>query len=462
MKFYTAFIAVLIFAFTSCSLPSFYQKNYELNKAIETQNYSAADEFMKAHEKKDANGRNRFLYYVNAGTVASLAGKYEESNTYFEKAYIFIEDERKQFLEQGAALLLNPNLSTYFGEDHEVLMIHYYKALNYVHLGDYEKALVECRRLDLRLQALSDKYKSDKKYKKDAFIHTLMGLIYDANNDYNNAFIAYRNAYLIYENEYKELFKLSAPLQLKKDLVRTADLGGLWTERDEYIQEFGIEYERPSADEANAIVIWNNGLGPVKQEWGLNFAIVHNGNGWVSFVNKQHGMSFPFYIGNNDLRAVTWVKAVFPRYVVRPNQFTSAEVIADSEEYPLELAQNINAISNKVLSERMALEMGKSLFRTAMKQAAAYKVGQKREGLGTLMSIVGNASESADTRNWQTLPASISYTRVPVSDSDSSFIVRMKNAEGRNENKKIDIKLNKGQTKIVSINTLQTRNNKLQ
>ena len=64
-------------------------------------------------------------------------------------------------------------------------MIHYYKALNFLKLNDREAALVECKRMNIKLNRLSDKYKSDNKYKKDAFIQILMGIIYDANDDYN-------------------------------------------------------------------------------------------------------------------------------------------------------------------------------------------------------------------------------------------------------------------------------------
>ncbi len=41
--------------------------------------------------------------------------------------------------------------------------------------------------------------KASLRYQHDAFANNLIGLIYDASGDYNNAFIAYRNAYDIYE-----------------------------------------------------------------------------------------------------------------------------------------------------------------------------------------------------------------------------------------------------------------------
>ena len=71
--------------------------------------------------------------------------------------------------------------------------------------------MVECRRMDIQLQVLSSRYRSERKFQRDAFIHTLMGLVYDATHDYNNAFIAYRNAYNIYREDYASLYGVDAP-----------------------------------------------------------------------------------------------------------------------------------------------------------------------------------------------------------------------------------------------------------
>ena len=79
-----------------------------------------------------------------------MMGRYEESNEYFEKGFLFGEDYRKNYLYEVASYLTNPMVTTYKGEDHEHLMLLYYKALNFLKLGKTEEALVECRRLNIR------------------------------------------------------------------------------------------------------------------------------------------------------------------------------------------------------------------------------------------------------------------------------------------------------------------------
>lgn len=439
-------------------MPTFYQRFYDFNKSVSDGKLEAAEKMVKSGQDKMEKSRLRFLFWVNAGMVATMQGKFEESNAYFEKADLFIEDYEKNYLEEGSALLLNPNLSTYQGEDHEKLMINYYKALNYYQMGQYDEAIVECKRMDIRLHQLSDKYKSDNKYKEDAFVHTLMGIIYDATGDYNNAFIAYRNALIIYEDDYARLFKMQVPNQLKYDLVRTADLSGMYDERDRFKDKFGIEYTRPASNRSQAVIIWNNGLGPVKDEWGINFTIVYTKRGWVTFVNDQYQMSFPFYIGeDSDLSGLTWIKVVFPTYVERPLYYTNASVSLGKEEKQLSMVEDVNAISFKVLQERMMLEFSKSLLRVALKQAAAAQVGKENEGLGTALSVLGSITESADTRNWQTLPHSIYYTRLDVQPNHENTIqMDLTNVNGQIDTHSFKIKAREGETIIFPINTMAT------
>ena len=447
---------LLLVILSGCSLPTFYERFYAFNKSVSDGNLQAAEEMLEKNAEKLEKGKLQFLFEVNAGLVLSMQGKFKESNEHFEKADLFVEDFKKKAVQEGAALLLNPNIATYPGEDHEILMINYYKAVNYLQMGDYENALVEARRMNLRLQTLGEKYKSDNKYQKDAFIHLLMGIVYDASGEYNNAFIAYRNALEIYETDYSAMFKLGVPEQLKHDLIRTADLSGLYNERETYKTKFNLNYERPNKEKANLVMLWNNGLGPIKDEWGINFAIIYGSGGWVTFVNEDYGMSFPFYIGDSNLNGLTWIKVVFPKYVERPELFTSAKIIYKDQAHAFNRVEDLNAISFKVLQERMMLEFGKSLLRVAIKQGAAAAAGQENEGLGAALSLLGSASESADTRNWQTLPHSIYYTRIPIDAGNHEFKMHLKTVHGETIEHVIDVNINHEQTLIYPINTMAT------
>lgn len=402
----------------SC-LATYHQQNSRFHKLLAQEQFAEADACL-AKDKRAEQRKTKLLYYLNRGLVTHLMGKYEESNRFFEQAYTTHQDFYTKYLDKALALMLNPTFAEYQGEDHEVLLLHYYKALNFLQLGQYETALVECRRLNIKLNLLSDKYGDANKYRRDAFIHTLMGLVYQANQDYNNAFIAYRNAVEIYQTDYKQLFGLEVPLQLKKDLIYTAYQTGLHDQVARYQKMFSLQYDpaQEPTGYSDALFLWNNGLGPVKEEWALNFAIIPQRGGMVLFYNHELGFAFPFPLPRQDhqkqsLANLKLIRVVFPRYRERPLLYHQGAILtAEGTHYPFEILEDTNAISFQVLRQRMMLEFSTSLLRVALKQLTQHQLSQQNEVLGAVLGGVNFVTEKADTRNWQTIPHSISYARV--------------------------------------------------
>jgi hypothetical protein len=418
-SYYISFLTGLLFISLSSCL-SHYQQNIQFYKNYETGKYKAAEKVL-LHNKKASRQRNKLLYHLNLGMVYAMQGEYKTSNQHFEEAYFLGEDYRKNYLNEVASFLTNPTVTEYKGEDVELLLIHYYKALNFLKMGENQKALVECKRMQIKLNTLSDKYTSDKKYQRDAFIHTLMGIIYEANLDVNNAFIAYRNAVEIYQEDYKEMFGIDVPNQLKQDVMRTAHQIGFHEELRRFEEEFGQKYYPSAVGEGDLVFFWHNGLGPIKSEFSINFLISRRGTN-VYFVNEEFNLYFDFPIplrkDNNDkeydpLGSLSSMRVAFPKYIERPTFYQSAELTWQNQTKPIELVENINDISRKVLRERLVKELSKGLVRLAIKKAQEITLrSNDKDRLASLLSFVNSATEKADTRAWQTLPHSISYTRL--------------------------------------------------
>ncbi len=416
-------IIFIVFSVFTIGCATYYTKNLEFQNYISQGNFDKADKWLDKNDK-DADNKNKLLYYLNRGYVSWIKQNYTESNQYFAVAENVIEDYIKNYWLEALTLVSNPNVKPYKPEDFEVVMVNYFMALNYLQLGKYDDAIVECKRINIKLNQLNDKYKDHKnRYQRDAFAHNLMGIIYESNKDYNNAFIAYRNALEIYETDYKQNFNISTPEQLKQDLLRTAYLTGFQDEVRFYEEKFGISYYYEPNQNGELVFFWLNGFGPYKTESSINFVKVPNSKrGYVTLVNEEYDLSFPLYIGNKSSKEkkafedLRFFRVAFPKYVERKPIYNNARLITHSESYKLEDIQNINDIAFKTLKDRMVREMASAIMRLATKKALEALADEEDEALGTLVNIVNTVTEKADTRNWQTLPYSISYARVPLNE----------------------------------------------
>jgi hypothetical protein len=453
------FIVISLSIVSSCA--TYYQSNFTFNQEFESGQIDKAYKTLQQHSSQ-AHSKKEFLYFVNNGLVLSMMSKYDDSNAYFEKAYFFGEDYRTNYLNEAASYLTNPNFTTYKGEDHEHLLLLYYKAINYLKLGKTDDALVECRRLNIRLQQLSDRYRSKDKYEEDAFIHVLMGITYEIDKDYNNAFIAYRNALRIYKEDYQPMFGVIAPEQLKQDLLRTAWLSGLKDEFALYKDSLRMQsYEYRPNEGGELVFFWHNGLSPIKAEWGIDFIINRQGD-WVYFSNQQLGMTFPFNIGDrssqdrNALANMEIFRVAFPKYVERPPYFSQATLSIDNTDMPLQQLEDVDKIAFKCLQERMGHEFSKALLRVALKKAEEYEVRKQDKTLGSILGAINAITEKADTRNWQTLPHNIYYCRVPLKEGENTLRFTLKGTDGKTADHTFTYNVKKGQTLFHTFSSLES------
>lgn len=451
MNQYLRFLCAALLATSVVGCVTYYQKTILFHEHFVNGELEEANNILDKN-KKASKDKNRLLYFFQKGVVLQMMGQYEESNQYLEQAYIFTEDYRKSYSAEAASILVNPNLKPYVGEDHELVLMHYFKVLNYASLSQYEEALVECRRINNKLNALNDRYENRKnRYKRDAFALNLMGIVYDVSGDVNNAFIAYKNAYEAYRDDYAKYFEVAIPQQLKQDLLRTAYLNGFNQELERYEQEFGRKYQHEKKEGGELLFFWHNGLGPVKDEWSINFAIVKQQGGAVLFVNEELGLSFPFNLssggtGSASLADLKFIRVAFPKYIERRPLFERAELWSGSRKYPIEKAENINAIGFSTLEDRMLRELSNSLLRLAWKQVAEEQMRKENENIGALLSVASMVSEKADTRNWQTLPYSISYARIPLKEGDNALKLKTYSQQQPPSEMELGFKAIKGQT----------------
>jgi len=448
-------LLLLVLAVTGLqSCLSYYQRQLDYQDAIYSRNYLKADKILEKSAKK--KGRNYLLYLLDRGFIYQQLGNYAASNACFLEADILMEDARKNTGSEALALISNPMMKPYQAEDFEIILIHYYLAMNYLQLGNYESALVECRRMNLRLQVLNDKYEKKNRYSCDAFAHLLSGLIYESELDWNNAFIAYRNAYNCYKDVYVEVLGQVIPHQLKKDLIRAAYKTGFYSEQEFYENQFNLKYSPEMSESGSVILFLNYGLGPVKAENSFNFTMLHGAGGMVNFVSDDKTLSFPFYLPPSDkdrgaLGNLQIIRVAFPKYIERKPVYSTVDVRVQEQRYSSEIIENINEIAFKTLEDRMLREMGNSLLRLAVKKGIEHTIRQQDQTLGALAGLAGAITEKADTRNWQTLPYGIRYLRIPLSQGSHIVEVEWEGSSRRHYVDSLNISLNPGEMKFIQL-----------
>lgn len=448
------FLLTIFFLF-ACA--TYYQKRISFQRDFAGGEIDQAKKFLLKEEKKVPT-KDQLLYYLDRGVVEQMLGNYDSSNVYLEKAYIYSQDFRKQFTNDIVGMVANPMLKPYKGEDFEIVLIHYYKAINYIQLGSYNEALVEIRRINIRLNEQSDKYEGKKyRYKEDAFAHLLMGTVYEAQGNINDAFIAYRNAYETYQTVYNE-FGVSAPQQLKSDLLRTAKQIGFNEELRRYEEEFGMQASAVPDSSESLVFFWLNGLVPVKGEISLNLNTTKGGSGGFVFADDQQGISIPFTFSSPDQASkvsdLSFVRLAIPKYNRRDPLITQSHLMVDGKRYQLEEAEDISEIAIANLEDRILKELASSIGRLAVKQAAEEAARQQNENLGVAVSFLNALTEKADTRNWQTLPHSIHYQRIFLKPGNHSLRLVNSYKNGATDTTKINVQMAPDKTTFKTFHSL--------
>lgn len=453
------YILSLLFFMVSCR--SYYDVMQDYHADLDAHDFKGAEKAL-LKSRFLSKKRNKILLYLELGRTLHLHADYDSSNYYFNQADLLM-DEKTQIADASKSVLVNEAITRYKGEDFERVLIHYYKALNYLYLGQNDDALVEAKRINLRLNEIGDKTLwQGRKYKSDALAHLLQAFVYEKLNNYNDAFIAYRNAYELYlKKDSGEYLGSPVPMQLKVDLINAAHKSGFYGERDEYCKAFGLPFESvKDTAKANLIFIWENGLAPVKEQEDIFLFLVKGAGGVLSFSDKSGNITIPIVLPDKDkeklaLSDLQTIHVAFPKYVDVPLYFNYLNIRANGENYRPELTENVAFIARLNLRERFLKEMTYTVSRVTLRKLAELELAKKNEAAGALVGIAGLFVEKADTRNWQSLPAEISYTRVPlVPGRDNKLVLQLNSAMGPS---KTDTLVVPGNNKLhfLNYNTLQ-------
>jgi hypothetical protein len=310
------------------------------------------------------------LYLLDLGLSQHAAGDLEASTKTFLEAEKIAEIKNYSSLaEESAAFLTSDNLLPYKGEEFENVLINVYLAINFALRRDRESALVEARKVDRKIYLLNTEAK--RHYKQNAFVRYLSAVLYEADGEWDNAYIAYKRAYEI-EPQFRPL---------RQDLWRLAALNRMPDEQERWTRELRlspqeIQSARAQPKRGELIVIYQNGISPEKKP-------------------------------NPQIRSL-------PRFYPRSNPISHASIDVDGVRVGnTEKLYDIEATAIQNLEEKYGALIAKKLAGAVTKETIAYGVERETQSplAGFLTRVFFLATNQADLRSWNLLPRDFQIAR---------------------------------------------------
>jgi len=378
---------------------------------FEVGQYDAAiDELKKLVE---ANDNDQLLYLMDLGMVYHSAGRYQQAIDVFLKAdkLAEIKDYTSLSAEAGS-VLLNDDIKPYKGENFEKILINVYLALDYTLLHKWEDALVECRRVNHKLDLMISR--GGLPYEHNSFAKYLAAALFEARRETNDAFVDYRTV-LKWMGDYPYL---GAPL------LRTADRLKASQEFAEFRTKFpSVDKYKIAKNEGEIVLILEQGKSPEKvPSQALRLVPV--------FRKRSYGSDY------------VWL-SVDDKQAARVRTYTLFD---------------IEATAIKELDSRLAGIVAKKIGGVVVKEIVANQVAKqtKSEAAGVLTSLLLHLSDKADLRSWTTLPARLQLARMIVPAGRHDVVLDMVSPFG-SERKGIkrwkDLEVKPGETVFINFRT---------
>lgn len=385
---------VLLLVFTGCHSYVLDNAQIDLRDSFSNGEFERSKALLAGFENKDLyRSKDVVLWNLENGMVYHFAGEYDSSNAYLNQAELDIESNYTKSISRGlAAMLTNDTKLSYDGEPYENIYLNAFKALNFVHLKDWEGALVETRRmsfkmeqLDIKIKGLADAFsKADTTGKADwssgkvniqnsAFAHYLSTVLYAKTGRPDGARIEFEKIGTAFRDQ--ELLGAD----------QSFDLSNL------------EQIKRPES--YNVLLTSFTGQSPIKYQ--NDFRIM------------------------NDLSNGRYLKFSFPSIHLYDTQVYGVRVIVnDDDELPLHLIEEMDLISQEVYKAKEPIIYSRAFLRALLKAGGTNTlqkaIKDENEALGVAAGILSflykEGSEKADLRGWQTLPgqAWMNVVKLPV------------------------------------------------
>ena len=424
---------------------------------------SKSESSIQKLEKKRTSA-DKVLYLMERGRLNQLSNNIDGSLADFKTVIeqFNLQDDKAKItatgsLTVGSSFLTNDNAIPYKGDGYERVLVYHYQAMNYLAKGNRSAALVEVRRANLeqnfalqqheRELAKAEK-EADKKQVapkpgqydnyfssmdqmaskvkssfQNAYTFYLSGLIYEANGNYNDAYIDYKKAIEIFPgNPY-----------LQADVIRLAKQLGM---RDD-LRRYNKLFKPKTAKRPNATSTKTQGANT-----GTLVILYEHG-----YVSEKQEISLPLFT-SQGLQQVS-----FPVYKQTWSQPPPLKISVNNKELKSSAIVYTSALAVKALKEKIPGMIIRQTLRAIAKKELQNQANEQNAALSITTQLYNLISERADLRSWLTLPNDVQIARTKLKSGQKHTIQLATTSQSEN----IEIDIRPGQIIILRLTDTETR-----
>lgn len=417
-------LAIVVAGLTGCS--TYNKQSAGASGFYKSSNFAMATKELGLKAAAHKSGKDAVIWRLELAAALRAEGKYEESNKVFEEAEAMIaefeEKAKVSVTKETGALFSNQANLPYTGRDYDKIMMSTYKALNYLSLGDKEKARPELIRAYQRQQEAVENNKKriekeqkeieeaannpDNKKTKDSADQARENPKFKGELDTNYAVMETIKPYADYVNPFTEYLNgvFFAHLgegatdmeRSRKSFERTLNLIG----ENKFVKaDFDMMDERAKGGSAQAV----------------SYVVFETGS---AAYRDQIRIDVPFFIGN-----LGYIGAAFPVLKKDDNFMPFVTVSAGGVSENTVLVSDMDTVVGQQLKDELPTIITKTILASTAKAVASYAANKAAEQAGgsyagLAMKLFTMAAQAAlniaDTRSWQTLPKQYQVARVPT------------------------------------------------
>ncbi|QBG47989.1 hypothetical protein EGM51_11480 [Verrucomicrobia bacterium S94] len=466
-------LGALSTAFFGCT--TYTQQSAKITEAWNAGDGALAASLISNKVEKVEGRKDELIWNLEYGTILQTIGKIEQSQAVFDHAEDIInkyeEEAKLSATKEAGALLTNQANLPYRGRSYDKIMVNTYKALNYMLLGEHDKARVELNRsLQRQKDAVEENSRRIAKMQEEAekAKNTPDEKEAEAEENTEDEVADYDVDRALEDPKFSAAVE-EQMTQLDERLLPYASyvnpfavfLDGLFFS---YHATSSSDYER-----ARKSLERVKGMSPGKYI-SEDYAMVErleagsstNSTTYILFMTgsapsrDQIRIDIPLFLVTGE---ISYVGAAFPRLEYHDDFIPSISTTNSAGEVlTSELLCDMDAVISRDFKDDWPVVLTKTLLTSATKALAAYAIEQAAEEsgniwvkIGTKVATVGYQAGTniSDTRTWQTLPKQISYIRMPSpSDGKINLMVGSRN---------VPVEVSPGKNNIVTIRSVNSR-----